>query len=305
MNPRVSVVIPTYNRAIFIAECLDSVLAQTYRDFEVIVVDDGSTDNTDEVLKPYLGSIRLIKQGNSGSAAARNNGIGEAKGEYIAFQDSDDIWMPDKLEKQMIYLEENPHFDLICGNGISFGKGEKAGRLVVRKKRLHAIEKEGVTLRNTYMKGCLFPSTWVVKKKVMEKLGGFDSSLPVSMDWDFDLRFLLKGYKAAFVNDVFFRRRKHPGNVSSIKERQLLHIIRITDKLLSNNPEARKIIGEKLLNRKMSSTYYQLGKVYYGKGQRKQASDAFKKALAFRAIYPSCLFYFFMSKAVAGDESES
>ena len=70
-------------------------------------------------------------------------------------------------------------------------------------------------------------------------------------------------------------------------------------------PEARKIIGEKWINRKMSSTYYQLGKVYYGNGQRKQASDAFKKALAFRAIYPSCLFYFFMSKAVAGDESES
>src|SRR5690349_3602213 len=107
--PKVSVIIPTYNRAQFIARAVDSVLEQTYKDFEIIVIDDGSSDNTQEILKAYEGKIRYVYQQNKGISAARNRGIQEAKGEYIAFLDSDDVWKPEKLSVQVAILDVNPH----------------------------------------------------------------------------------------------------------------------------------------------------------------------------------------------------
>ena len=97
----ISVIIPTYNRAEHVTKAIDSVLAQTYTDYEIIVVDDGSTDNTKELLLPYMDRIRYIYQENAGVSAARNNGIRAASGRWIAFLDSDDIWFPDKLSRQM------------------------------------------------------------------------------------------------------------------------------------------------------------------------------------------------------------
>ena len=101
MKPKVSVVIPTYNSSQFIVETLESVFAQTYKDYEIIVVDDGSTDNTKEVLQPYTSRIKYIYKENGGPASARNVGIKSAQGEYIAFLDSDDRWLPEKLEKHI------------------------------------------------------------------------------------------------------------------------------------------------------------------------------------------------------------
>jgi glycosyltransferase involved in cell wall biosynthesis len=101
----VSIILPTYNRAQLICEAIDSILNQTYQDFQIIVVDDGSTDNTAEVLKSYIPKIRYIQQENKGPGDARNRGIEDAKGKYIAFLDSDDIWMDFKLEIQVDILE--------------------------------------------------------------------------------------------------------------------------------------------------------------------------------------------------------
>ena len=99
--PKVSVIIPTYNRSLSVREAIESVLAQTYRDFELIVVDDGSADNTPSVLGSFGERIRGIRQANAGVSAARNAGIRAAKGEWVAFLDSDDLWVPQKLERQM------------------------------------------------------------------------------------------------------------------------------------------------------------------------------------------------------------
>ncbi len=106
--PKVSVIIPTYNRAHFLCEALDSALSQTFKDFEIIIVDDGSTDNTKQVLEKYGSRIYYIYQENKGRAEARNTGIRRAKGEHIAFLDDDDIWLPNKLEKQVFFLDARP-----------------------------------------------------------------------------------------------------------------------------------------------------------------------------------------------------
>ena len=105
---KVSVIIPTYNRAEYVTHAIDSVLAQTYTDYEIIVVDDGSADNTKDVLLPYMDRIRYIYQENAGLSAARNTGIKAAKGDWIAFLDSDDEWLPGKLAVQMRAVERHP-----------------------------------------------------------------------------------------------------------------------------------------------------------------------------------------------------
>ncbi|HEU4391938.1 MAG TPA: glycosyltransferase family A protein, partial [Blastocatellia bacterium] len=106
--PQVTVVIPAYNAAKYLIESVDSVLAQSFRDFEVIVVDDGSTDETPEILKSYRSEIRCIRTDNRGPSSARNLAIRESRGELIAFQDADDVWHPEKLSRQVALLEEHP-----------------------------------------------------------------------------------------------------------------------------------------------------------------------------------------------------
>ena len=112
-KPRISVIIPTYNSAVFLPEAVESVLSQTFLPQEVIVVDDGSTDNTEDVLEPFRRRIHYIRQENQGPAVARNRGIAEAKGDLIAFLDADDVWVPEKTEIQVKVLRENPRIGLV------------------------------------------------------------------------------------------------------------------------------------------------------------------------------------------------
>ena len=128
--PTVSVIIPTYNRSNFILETLESVFAQTYSDYEIIVINDGSTDDTEDILKPLIssGSIRYLFQANQGESAARNHGIRLAHGRYIAFLDSDDLILPKKLEKQVEFLENNPEIGFVHSSFVRFNdSGEEIG----------------------------------------------------------------------------------------------------------------------------------------------------------------------------------
>ena len=126
MNDMVSIIMPSYNTAKFIAESIDSVLAQTYTNWELIIVDDCSTDNTDDVVKPYLNDTRIsyLKNGkNSGAAVSRNRALREAKGKWIAFLDSDDLWYPQKLEKQLSFMIKNNYKFTFTDYLISYSKG--------------------------------------------------------------------------------------------------------------------------------------------------------------------------------------
>jgi glycosyltransferase involved in cell wall biosynthesis len=179
---RVSVVIPTYNRASVLGRAIDSVLAQTYTNFEVIVVDDGSTDNTQELLSKYEDRIVTITQPNAGVSCARNNGVLKSSGEWIAFLDSDDSWLPNKLELQMKYIDSNPRYNLVHGEEIWIRNGKR-----VNPKNKHAKSGGDIFLRSLEL--CLIsPSAVILKKDLYNRMEGFREDYEVCEDYDLWLK---------------------------------------------------------------------------------------------------------------------
>ncbi len=184
-SPLVSIIIPTYNRAWVIREAVDSVLGQTYRNFELIVVDDGSTDNTLDILESYGNDITVIQQENQGVSSARNTGVAAAKGEYIAFLDSDDVWQPKKLEVQTAYFVSHPDVMICQTEEIWVRKGVRVNPKNRHKKPSGMIFMPSLEL-------CLVsPSAVMMKKSLLENMGGFDTSLPACEDYDLWLRISL------------------------------------------------------------------------------------------------------------------
>lgn len=214
----VSVIIPAYNSERFIAETLNSVFAQTYRPLEVIVVDDGSTDRTAEVVEKYITGKTLIywHQKNSGPSKARNTGISASKGGYIAFLDADDVWLPHTLERLVKYLESHRDVSLVFGDAGSFGpKGvlfesafgkfgypEQDGQGVVQK----AFEK---LLEGNF----ILTGTVLVRKECLDRVGGFDEALHYGEDYDLWVRIALFELSGC-IREPMMMRRVHDANLS-------------------------------------------------------------------------------------------
>ena len=181
MAPKVSVIIPTYNRLQYLGRAIRSLLAQTYRNFELIVVDDGSTDETTLMIKRFPQVIYLQKT-NSGVSRTRNLGIRRAKGEWIAFLDSDDEWLPQKLEKQMEYLNAHPEIKIFQTEEIWIRNGKRVNSMKKHKKYGGNIFKECLPL-------CIVsPSAVIIKREIFDEVGLFDENFPACEDYDLWLR---------------------------------------------------------------------------------------------------------------------
>ncbi len=211
---QISVIIPTYNRGKTIKESAKSVLDQTFKDIELIIIDDASSDDTESVVKS-IRDDRIIYHKlpeNKGAAGARNEGTKLAKGEFIAFHDSDDIWLPEKLEKQLSYIETHPEYDMVYGkvriisNEGSFDfpneavEGDLEGQLYPWLLRRNTID----------------TPTMFIRKTAFEEAGGFDGSLRCLEDWEFALRFS-KDHKIGFLNEVVLDSYKSENGVSRNK----------------------------------------------------------------------------------------
>lgn len=178
----ISVVIPTYNRGYCLERAINSVLDQTFPAFEIIVVDDGSTDNTQEVLKKYSGDIKILSQQNKGVSSARNRGISEAKSEWIALLDSDDEWIPEKLSNHKRFYEDNPGLNIFQCEEIWIRNG-----LRVNPKKKH--QKKGGWIFLDCLPLCIVsPSAVIFKKTLWQEINGFDEQFPVCEDYDLWLR---------------------------------------------------------------------------------------------------------------------
>ena len=181
-KPRVSVIIPTYNRGWIIEEAIDSVLNQDFSDFELIVVDDGSDDNTREILGAYANAITVLHQPNRGVSAARNRGIAEASGQLIAFLDSDDLWLPGKLTTQVKFFEENADAMINQTHEIWLRNGVR----VNPKKRHHKFS--GMIFERSLALCLVSPSAVMIRKSLFDIIGLFDERLPACEDYDLWLR---------------------------------------------------------------------------------------------------------------------
>ncbi|MBC8393906.1 MAG: glycosyltransferase [Deltaproteobacteria bacterium] len=185
-TPIVSVIIPTFNRGWIIREAIDSVLNQAFGNFELIVVDDGSTDNTLDILTAYKNRITLIKQRNRGVSAARNRGMDAASGRFIAFLDSDDLWLPQKLNRQIEFFDSNPDA-LICQTEETW---IRVGVRVNPGKRHRKVS--GLIFEPSLHLCLVSPSAVMIKRPLLDEVGFFDESLPACEDYDMWLRV---GYK--------------------------------------------------------------------------------------------------------------
>lgn len=208
--PLVSIIIPSYNSSKFLSETIDSVIAQSYGNWELIIVDDGSTDDTSHLVKRYLNDVRIkyLYQENSGVSAARNYGYQNSKGDFVAFLDSDDVWLPESIEKKYTYLHE--HAD--CG--IVFGKMQIIDQdSKLRKEILDA--REGHILKELLLWKTMLPSpsSILVRRSVIEIVGLFEEKLSTAADQDFYFRCSAK-YKIGKVNSVCGYYRVHTSNMS-------------------------------------------------------------------------------------------
>ena len=206
--PEVSVIIPTYNSAKYVVEAVESVLAQTWQDFEILVIDDGSTDETAQVMHRYEVPVRYIHQQNGGVAVARNRGIAESRGRYVAFLDADDTWLPHKLERQMEALHQQPH-DQVCYSAFTVVDSDLNPIGISRSQR------RGSTLEDLLTRGNVIGSicTVLCERSLFDLVGGFDPVLSQCADWDMWVR-LAAQTEFLYVDEPLVTYRQHGTNMS-------------------------------------------------------------------------------------------
>ena len=195
-RPLVSIIIPTYNRASLLCRAIDNILEQTWKHIELIIVDDGSTDDTLQRLRSYGDRIRVVTQPNRGPAVARNRGLAIARGEIVAFQDSDDLWKPTKLERQVQLMERLGPTVPCCLSNMDLG--------FIRGRKQTSFSYAGIQLRDQEglwtnvaevlaTRFVFFNQAAAIRKSILEKLGGFDETLIYLEDYDLSLRLALQG----------------------------------------------------------------------------------------------------------------
>jgi glycosyltransferase involved in cell wall biosynthesis len=211
----VSIIIPTYNYAAYIGKAVDSALKQTYTNIEIIVVDDGSTDNTKEVLQKYGDKLVYIRQDNQGAAAARNRGLAAARGDYICFLDADDVYYPDNIVKKVSFLEENQSFDWCYSNWVWV---DDAGKEIMRgdepEVSLAHIQGQGDVLALALQGYRLGTNVFMFRKTLTDKLQGFDVRLKVLEDYDYYLRAAALG-KLGYINQVLCAIYQHEDSLGT------------------------------------------------------------------------------------------
>lgn len=211
-NHLISVIIPTYNRAHYICEAIDSALAQTYKNIEIIVVDDGSTDNTKDIIHQlYNSKVTYILQKNAGPSSARNNGIKHSKGDLIAFLDSDDVWLPEKLEKQVKLIDQSHDIGLVaCGiYKIDSDKNIVGNPVINRNYNSKRSFLKELMIHNIITGG---GSNSLIRRECFERVGLFDENLWIGEDWNLWLR-IAKQYEVRFVEEPLIKYRIHGNNL--------------------------------------------------------------------------------------------
>lgn len=286
----VTVVLPAYNAASFIVDAIDSLLNQTYKDIEIIIIDDGSTDTTEKIVSGYK-DIKYIRQKNSGVASARNRGILEATGKYIAFIDADDLWLPEKTSIQIDYLRQTGFKWCYCDSYFSwFGKNEVIGNL----SNTQGIFQGNILIPYISNKFEIpLPST-VIERDVFQSVGLFDESLRTEEHTDLWSRIAIK-YPIGYIDQPLVQIRKRFNSLSQTTSPEVTGKNRrfVLNKLINLAPKELSTHYNEL----MAISYRYEGTHFLRRGQISEARACFRKAIQFNpttirfyAFWLACLF---------------
>ena len=247
MLPLVSVIIPTYNRCPLLGEAVESVLAQSAKEFELVVIDDGSTDGTAKALEKYGIRVRLFSQQRSGVSAARNFGARQARGRFLAFLDSDDLWRAEKLAVQTTFMQQHPKCQICQTEEVWLRNGAR-----VNPRLIHQKPSGDIFLRSLEL--CLVsPSAVMMTRELFEATGGFDEALPVCEDYDLWLRIAVDHRVALIPEPLVIKRGGHADQLSrSLWGMDRYRVAALQKLLRSGIRGARRAAAFAALRRKVS-----------------------------------------------------
>lgn len=277
-EPAVSVIIPAYNAASYIADALDSVLAQTFTDYEVVIVNDGSPDTADleRVLQPYRDKITYIEQENKGVSGARNAAIRAARAPLVAQLDADDVWESDYLAVQVGMMRLDPSIDVLYPNVSYFGDGAEGERTT-----MDFFPSEGeVTFESLIRQQCTVTNCATSRRSAVVRAGLFDETLKGAEDFDLWLRVAKSGGRIAYHRRVLSRYRRRPGSLTSDPTWMYGYMIRVLDKAESTmnlSPGEQNSLRETRARFQAERNLAE-GKKAFFRGDTKTAIDSIAKA---------------------------
>ena len=272
--PRVSVVMPSYNCAQYLAEAVDSALAQTYRDFEIVVVDDGSKDNTEEVARRYGSKIQYIKQENRGLPGARNTGIRASSGEYIALLDADDSWFPEKLARQIPEFAD-PEVGLVYSDlRVVYDNGEVVPSFLSGRP----LAASGHVFDRVLQSGFIIPSSVILRRSCVEQVGLFDESMRSQEDVEMWLRVCLR-WKVKLVAEPLVNRRQRAGALTENDDLRTAYHIKLFHKALEI-PGLSAENRARIL-RRLANSYYERGYYCLDAGKIAECRKSLRRSLKY------------------------
>ncbi len=280
--PKISVVIPVYNRGNFVRESIDSVLTQTFQDFEVIAIDDGSTDHSLSVLQSYGSKIKVLTQVNQGQGIARNFGIEHARGDFIAFLDSDDLWEPSKLKRQIDSLDAS-NSAWIYSDAYIF---ENSPENVIRLISDQSSQFSGDIAQQLLLKDFIVTSSVMVQGEVFQTTGLFTAA-PKAEDWDLWLR-IASRYSIEHIPECLVGYRLHPSMISTAQSPlDALHYhIQAINHAVAFAPE----IYQPVYKKSLALQYIRAGNALAAIGELMHARAMYQKSLTYQPLNFSALF---------------
>jgi len=284
---KVSAIIPVYNCERYVCAAVESVIAQTYPLHEIIVVDDGSTDGTRVALNRYLDRVTYIHQKNQGEPAARNTGMSNATGDFIAFLDADDLWLPEKTQLQMDLFEKHHEYGLVYTDMTTFNDEGVLVQSVRATRKKHYCS--GRIFRQLFQETLFGSGSVIFRKACIETVGGFDETFYIGSDYEMWLR-MARHFEFGYVDKPLLQYRQHPEmstrTLGQVPQEGMPWQAKVLTTILARYPEAVGELGSAVINRRMGLLYMWLGRSWLDRGNHAAARKLISRALEYSPRNP-------------------
>ncbi len=278
----ISVVVPSYNAGRWLAESLDSIFAQTIPPGEVVVVDDGSTDDTPAVLARYADRVRLVRSANQGLAAARNLGLALARGDWIAFHDADDLALPDRLAVLLAHLEANRGAEAVFADGEDLAGGAR----IVPRALASCLSGRRLTVADLFAGFPAYYQSALVARDALDAAGPFDPAYRIHPDHDHAFRLFARA-RVAYLDRVVFRYRRHGESITADHLGAREELAQTLERVRGDDPAAADAIGARRLDAALARHWYRIGRSRLRLGETAAAAQALDRAVALAPLHPA------------------